>query len=324
MKRNYIFILIILVVLALLSGLIYFFWPTDNNGNFSKSVEGINTPSETTRFSSPQVDISNQFDTNPALQNNVQILTPKMNAFVKKVESILQGVQSRESKIISLMNILQSSQSDDEKIATLQSLASLKPIEYVDDLMALAKSDKESDKVRSEALRTLSQAYLLSDEEVQRIGGSSVYVQMEKVSQYVDSVISDKNTPPELYNAALQSYAFMKPDDASILAKDIFNKNNVLRESESNFFNDAMFANKQNLTSLLPVIQKNPDKMNDKMASQIAVMTADPIVLGQLNQTEKQQVIAILKAHKLDLDNPMLQVESDTINAKIEEIEKSL
>ena len=53
-------------------------------------------------------------------------------------------------------------------------------------------------------------------------------------------------------------------------------------------------------------------------------MTADPIVLGQLNQTEKQQVIAILKAHKLDLDNPMLQVESDTINAKIEEIEKSL
>lgn len=64
--------------------------------------------------------------------------------------------------------------------------------------------------------------------------------------------------------------------------------------------------------------------MNDKMASQIAVMTADPIVLGQLNQTEKQQVIAILKAHKLDLDNPMLQVESDTINAKIEEIEKSL
>ena len=105
MKRNYIFILIILVVLALLSGLIYFFWPTDNNGNFSKSVEGINTPSETTRFSSPQVDISNQFDTNPALQNNVQILTPKMNAFVKKVESYQIHVQTGQFQAHMIVDI---------------------------------------------------------------------------------------------------------------------------------------------------------------------------------------------------------------------------
>ena len=321
MKKNYIFILIILVILALLSALIFFFWPTDNN---SRSIEGINTPSEKIIISSTQVDMLNQSNTNPASQNDVQIVPPKMRAFFKKIESILQGFQSRESKMISLTEILRNSQSDDEKIATLQSLASLKPIEYADDLIFLAKSDKESAKVRSEALRTLNQAYLLSDEEVQKIGGSSVYVQMEKISQYVDSVISDNDTPPELYNTALQGYAFMKPDKALTLAKDIVSKPTVLSEPDSNFFNDTMFANKQNLTSLLPVIQQNPDKMTDKMASQIAVMTADSTILSQLNKTEKQQVIGILKTHKLDPNNPMLQVESDTINAKIEEIEKSL
>ena len=71
-------------------------------------------------------------------------------------------------------------------------------------------------------------------------------------------------------------------------------------------------------------IQQNPEKVTDKMASQIAVMTADPTILKQLNKSEKEQVINVLKNHKLDQNSSMYQIELDTINAKIQEIENSL
>lgn len=247
-----------------------------------------------------------------------------MQAFVDKIEGLLKGTGTRESKIISLLDILRNSQSDEEKIATLQSLALLKPIESIDEIMAIAKSNKESEKVRAEAIKTLSESYTLTDEEVQKIGGSTVYVQMEKINQYVESVVKDKETPPEIYSTALQSYAFMKPEEALPLAKNIVSKPSAMTEAESNFFNSTMFANTQNLVSLLPVVQQNSEKVTDKMASQIAVMTADPTILKQLDKTEKQQVVNVLKNHKLDQNNPMCQIEFDTINAKIQEIENSL
>ena len=322
MKKN-IFILVALVAAALVVNVIYFFWPA-NDDHMQQTVEPIDIAATTMTASPTQEDRSNQSDTEHASTAGVQMLSDTMSVFVGKVESILQGAQTRESKIISLLDILRHSKSDEEKIATLQSLASLKPIEYADDLILLAASDEESAKVRAEAIRTLNQSYLVSDKDVQRIGGASVYVQMEKISQYVDSVVGDTDTPPEMYNAALQGYAVMKPDKSVTLTKEMMNKSGSLNEAESSFFNDTMFLNNQNLTALLPVIQKNPDKITDSMASQMAVMSADPTILNQLTKAEKQHIISILKTHNLDPNNPMLQVASDTINAKIEEIERSL
>ena len=322
MKKNYIIPLLCLVIVLISGGFIYYFWQSNSQNALPTVSESVkNTPETVAPSQNPS---QNQINFTPSPQNQMQVLTPKMQAFVDKIEGLLKGTGTRESKIISLLDILRNSQSDEEKIATLQSLALLKPIENIDEIMAIAKSNKESEKVRAEAIKTLSDSYSLTDEEVQKIGGSTVYVQMEKISQYVESVVKDKETPPEVYNTALQSYAFMKPEEALPLAKNIVSKPSAMTEAESNFFNSTMFANNQNLVSLLPVIQQNPEKITDKMASQIAVMTADPTILKQLNKSEKEQVINVLKNHKLDQSSPMYQIELDTINAKVQEIENSL
>lgn len=321
MKKNYI-IPIVSIILSLVGGVIYYFWQSNDNISSSAVSETVKKPTETAVYS--QLSVQNNSEIEKSSQNYIQILTPQMQAFVDKIESVLKGTQTRKSKILSLIDIFRNAKSEEEKIATLQSLALLKPIEYADDLILIAKSDKESNKVRSEALQTLSDAYSLTDEEIKKIGGSTVSVQMEKISQYIETVVNDKNTPSEIYGNALQSYSFMNPEEALPLAKSIVNSPKPMTETEINFFNATMFANNSNLTSLLLVIQQNPTKITDKMASQIAVMTADPVTLNQLNKDEKQQVIDVLKNHKLDQNNPIFQVESDTINAKIQEIEKSL
>lgn len=322
MKKKYIIIIISVILVLSVSGVMYYFWQSNNTTPAPAVSETTKKPTKTAVF--PQILAQKNDEIIKSPQGNIQILPPQMQEFVNKIENVLKGSQTRESKILSLMDILRNSKSEEEKIATLQSLALLKPIEYADDLILIVKSENESNKVRAEALQTLSDAYSLTDEEIKKIGGSTVYVQMEKISQYIENVVNDKNFPSEVYNTALQSYAFMKPEQALPLAKNIASNPKPMTEAEINFFNATMFANKTNLTNLLPFLQKNPTKITDKMASQIAVMTADPVTLNQLSKDEKQQVIDVLKRHQLDKNNPMFQVETDTINAKIQEIEKSL
>lgn len=322
MKKKYIIIIISVILVLSVSGVMYYFWQSNNTTPAPAVSETTKKPTKTAVF--PQILAQKNDEIIKSPQSNIQILPPQMQEFVNKIENVLKGSQTRESKILSLMDILRNSKSEEEKIATLQSLALLKPIEYADDLILIVKSENESNKVRAEALQTLSDAYSLTDEEIKKIGGSTVYVQMEKISQYIENVVNDKNFPSEVYNTALQSYAFMKPEQALPLAKNIASNPKPMTEAEINFFNATMFANKTNLTNLLPFLQKNPTKITDKMASQIAVMTADPVTLNQLSKDEKQQVIDVLKRHQLDKNNPMFQVETDTINAKIQEIEKSL
>ena len=331
MKRNQLLTLFLLGILALVAATVFHFLPANQSGNLNaqpstKAVsEGIDTPLDTavpTHLS--QLDLSVQNPATSSTSNNAQILTPKLQAFVNKIEGILKGAQSRESKILSLMDVLKSAESDKEKIATLQSLASLKPIEYVDELIILSESDKESDEVRAEALNTLNQAYLVPDEDVEKIGGPTIYNQMEKVNQYVETVVGNKDAPPELYKAALQGYVYMQPDKALGLAKDMANKPTALNDTERSFIVDTMFVNNDNLVGLLPVLQQNPDKITDSMASHIAVMAAEPPILNRLNKEQKSLIIGVLKSHKLDPSNPMYQVELDTITVKVKEIEDTL
>ena len=328
MKKSQVLTLICLLFLAVAS-IIFYFEPDDKSdlsiattkSTAKPSIKSISNSSQTT----PARDVLTQEENTPNSNNYTQNIPTKMRFFVEKVESILTGVQGRESKIISLMDMLHNAESDEEKIAILQSLSTLKPIEYVDDLISLSQSNQESNKVRAEALNTLNKTYLLTDEEVEKIGGSTVYSQMEKTKQYVNSVVNDKdNNPPELYITALQGYVYMESDKALELSMDIIEESDNLTEVESDFFIETMFVDSRNLTTLLPILQQHPKKVTDSMASQLAVMSADPIILEGLSQAQKQQVLAILKSHELDLNNPMYQVELDTINVKIKEIEDSL
>lgn len=281
-------------------------------------------------FDENSIDKKALNNTTESLHKKIQILTPQVNIFINQIEAVLRSMQSRESKISSLMNILRKAQSDDEYIATLQSLSMLKPIEYTDELMVIVKSNQKSDKIRAEVLKTLSKAYLLddnevqSDNEVQRVGASTVYVQMEKISQYVDSVVKDKYTPPELYQTALQNYAFMNSGDAFFLAKEFMTKPSPLSESESSFVNDTFFVDSQNLTKLLPIIQKNSKKITDKMIAQMAVMAAESVILERLSHLEKQQIINIIQNHKLNSTQPMIDIHPDTINFLIQKIKGTL
>ncbi|MEY3996891.1 MAG: hypothetical protein RL344_1234 [Pseudomonadota bacterium] len=215
MKNKYRFALIALFISLLTIGLTYFFWESSNNSpDSNKNLDITSKNSQKNILDENSVDKKALNNTTESLHKKIQILTPQVNIFINQIEAVLRSMQSRDSKISSLINILRKAQSDDEYIATLQSLSMLKPIEYTDELMVIVKSNQKSDKIRAEVLKTLSKAYLLDDDEIQRVGASTVYVQMEKISQYVDSVVKDKHTPPELYQTALQNYAFMNSGDA--------------------------------------------------------------------------------------------------------------
>ncbi len=325
MKNKYRFALIALFISLLTIGLTYFFWESSNNSpDPNKNLDTTSKNSQKNILDENSVDKKALNNTTESLHKKIQILTPQVNIFINQIEAVLRSMQSRESKISSLMNILRKAQSDDEYIATLQSLSMLKPIEYTDELMVIVKSNQKSDKIRAEVLKTLSKAYLLDDDEVQRVGASTVYVQMEKISQYVESVVKDKYTPPELYQTALQNYAFMNSGDAFFLAKEFMTKPSPLSESESSFVNDTFFVDSQNLTKLLPIIQKNSRKITDKMIAQMAVMAAEPVILERLSYLEKQQIINIIHSHKLNSTKPMLDIHPDTINFLIQKIKSTL
>ena len=133
MKKNYIIPLLCLVVVLIASGLIYYFWQSNSQNALPTVSESIKNSSETVVPSQPPSQ--NQVNFTPSPQNQMQVLTPKMQSFVDKIEGLLKGTGTRESKIISLLDILRNSQSDEEKIATLQSLALLKPIENIDEIV---------------------------------------------------------------------------------------------------------------------------------------------------------------------------------------------
>jgi hypothetical protein len=328
MKNKYRFALIALFISLLTIGLTYFFWESSNNridANKKLDITSKNSiNSQKNIFDENSLDKKALNNTTEPLHKKIQILTPQINIFINQIEAVLRSMQSRESKISSLMNILRKAQSDDEYIATLQSLSMLKPIEYTDELMVIVKSNQKSDKIRTEVLKTLSNAYLLDDNEVQRVGASTVYVQMEKIRQYVESVVKDKHTPPKLYQTALQNYAFMNSGDAFFLAKEFMIKPSPLGESESSFVIDTLFVDSQNLIKLLPIIQKNRKKITNKMVAQMAVMAAEPVILGRLSHLEKQQIINIIQSHKLNSTQPMLDVHPDTIHFLIKKIKGTL
>jgi hypothetical protein len=328
MKNKYRFALIALFISLLTIGLTYFFWESSNNridANKKLDITSKNSiNSQKNIFDENSLDKKALNNTTEPLHKKIQILTPQINIFINQIEAVLRSMQSRESKLSSLMNILRNAQSDDEYIATLQSLSMLKPIEYTDELMVIVKSNQKSDKIRTEALKTLSNAYLLDDNEVQRVGASTVYVQMEKVRQHVESVVKDKQTPPKLYQTALQNYAFMNSGDAFFLAKEFMTKPSPLSESESSFVIDTLFVDSQNLIRLLPIIQKNRKKITHKMVAQMAVMAAEPVILERLSHLEKQQIINIVQTHKLDSTHSMFNINSDTIHFLIQKIKGTL
>lgn len=116
MKNKYRFALITLFILLLTIGLAYFFWESSNNSpdsNKNLDITSKNPPSSQKNIlNENNLDKKVLNNTTESLHKKIQILTPQVNIFINQIEAVLRSMQSRESKISSLMNILRKAQSD--------------------------------------------------------------------------------------------------------------------------------------------------------------------------------------------------------------------
>lgn len=250
------------------------------------------------------------------MPRQLEIATEK-DSFVDKIQNILFGGTVRAKKLENLKKIFSEAKTDDEKIAALQSMASLTPIEYVDDLINISKSNAESDKVKVEAVNTLNKTYLVDEGLVSQIGTQNVQMGMKKISQYMDELIVNPATPVEIYNTALQGYSYTNYQKATPLAKTMLQSKTVLTDNQSGFITNVTFSDKENMMNFTEILSKNPNVITDRMAVNISTFAADPTIAQQMSPVEKAKIISILENHKLASDTENFGIYKDTINGNL-------
>lgn len=256
----------------------------------------------------------------PPLTENLAENTRK---FFNKIEFVLANVGTRDSKLSSFMSLLKEAQTEDEIITTLQALESLKPIEYADDLILFLNNPKLSTKVKSTAINTLGQSILLSDDDVEKIGASTVYVQSEKVRNYINGIVENPNSPKDLYNPAVQNYYYTS-ENATPFAKKLLNNNQPLNEAETTFLSSAVFSDNQSTQEILPELLKNSHHLNDEFVSQIGTFGTSDVVLQQLSQQDKQHLIQLLQSHPFNQQDEKYYVFKETADYHIQQLQNSM
>ncbi|MDO5652349.1 MAG: hypothetical protein Q4G13_09510 [Moraxella sp.] len=136
-----------------------------------------NTPAyHITDNNEPYEQTTHNYSTNHSANHKDPFIPEHMRKFVAEVENLLTTTtNTRQLTISSLIALLKQANNNDEKVLTLQALESLQPIEFADDLIFIAQSTKESDRVRQAAMSALNEAYVIDDEYVAQIGGATVY-----------------------------------------------------------------------------------------------------------------------------------------------------
>lgn len=250
-------------------------------------------------------------------------LAENTRKFFNKIEFVLANVGTRDSKLSSFMSLLKEAQTEDEIITTLQALESLKPIEYADDLILFLNNPKLSAKVKSTAINTLGQSILLSNDDVEKIGASTVYVQSEKVRNYINGIVENPNSPKDLYNPAVQNYYYTS-ENATPFAKKLLNNNQPLNEAETTFLSSAVFSDNQSTQEILPELLKNSHHLNDEFVSQIGTFGTSDVVLQQLSQQDKQHLIQLLQSHPFNQQDEKYYVFKETADYHIQQLQNSM
>lgn len=322
MKNNKKIILIILtscfVIMAV--GILAYFWqgssktlPTQAIQNPTEHVKPVSSNQPTT--TSPVV-MTNRPDPNQHLNEDIR-------KFLNKIEVIFASIGTRERKLSSLMSLLKEAKTEDEIITTLQALESLKPIEYADDLILFLNNPNLSAQVKSTAINTLGQSILLSDDDVEKIGASTVYVQSEKVRNYINGIVENPNSPKDLYNPAVQNYYYTS-ENATPFAKKLLNNNQPLNEAETTFLSSAVFADNQSTQEILPELLKNSNHLNDEFVSQIGTFGTSDVVLQQLSLQDKQHLIQLLQSHPFNQQDEKYYVFRETADYHIQQLLNSM
>ncbi len=318
MKKSNIIICLLCVVIVINIIILLFFMP--------KSVE-TSTTINSTRQENKQQLIDNSLipvKSNRNIEQNLpsqienknsQQTISNMQNFLQKLEGIFWGSGSREQKIYSLMQELNKANNDEEKIATLQTLADLKPIAQVDELIAFANSDKESEKVRAVAVNTLNETYLLDDKEIEQIGGA-------KISQYMAKLVNNPQTAKKIRNEALSNYAYTNEDKAKILVAQLIQKDKQLTVTEERLINTLMFANNENLADILPQLANNPSIISDEMAMQMVVFATDTADLNDITTDDKNDLIKILENHQFNPKSPTYQDDKEFLQIQLKELKQ--
>ena len=250
MKKS-VLILSMLVVTILVATIVYFYVPQRMENNIKNNLSHSYNQTKKTSPLSKEV-IVNQTSN---IVDNADIQVKSKDTigedFISKIQNIIMGSGSRLVKLETFKSMFNNSKSEDEKIAALQSMAFLKPIEHTDFLIGIANNTQESDIVRGEALRALNNAYLLDENLVQEIGGSNVYIGTKKISQYMDNIVNDPRTSPQLYEIALSSYSYTNHEKAVPLAKSFLNEGKKLNDAKSGFVTNVAFSDKDNMKDFI-------------------------------------------------------------------------
>lgn len=322
MKKNKKIILIILTscFIIMVVGILAYFWQGSSqtlpNQTLQHSTDNIKPISSNQQSTINPVVMTNHPDPNQHLSENTR-------KFLNKIEFVLANVGTRSSKLSSFMSLLKEAQTEDEIITTLQALESLKPIEYADDLILFLNNPNLSAKVKSTAINTLGQSILLSDDDVEKIGASTVYVQSEKVRNYINGIVENPNSPKELYNPAVQNYYYTS-ENATPFAKKLLNNNQPLNEAETTFLSSAVFADNQSTQEILPELLKNSNHLNDEFVSQIGTFGTSDVVLQRLSLQDKQHLIQLLQSHPFNQQDEKYYVFRETADYHIQQLQNSM
>ena len=240
--------------------------------------------------------------------------------FIANIQNIIDSSSTRLVKLESFKKLYEIAKTDEEKIAALPSLSSLKPIEYADFIISVANNTQESEPVRSEAIRTLNNAYLLDDALVKEIGGANAYNGMNKIAKFMDNIVHDSKDSPQLYQAALSGYAYTNHDKAAVLARSLLNKKQRLSNVESDLVINVMFSDKSSMNEFIPLLINSPESVSDAMVVKLSTVAADPLILKALTRQQKTQIMSLLQTHSFAKEDPNYQVNKDTIEFNLQSL----
>lgn len=319
--KNFVFIFSIIAVALVATAIAYFYTPQVSGKSISNNPQ--TTSSETENLLTSNKVVSKTQTSNIA--NNRDVLSKSTNPsigddFITRIQNIITGTDSRVIKLETFKSMFNNAKNEDEKIAALQSMAFLKPIEHTDFLVMVAHNPQETERVRGEALRALNNAYLIDENLVKEIGGSNVYIGTRKISQYMDEIVSDPKSPPQLYEIALSSYSYTNHEKAIPLAKNFLNSGEKLDAAKSGFVTNVAFSDKDNMKDFIPTLLANPSSVTDQMAVKISTIASDPIIQNELDNEQKKQIIEILQNHNFDKTDSNYQINIDTVNFNLKSI----
>lgn len=313
--------IIALTILAILIGIVLFFMPRNtDNASVPLTHPDSSVSSVDNQFLESE-PIKNDLKTISSESNNSQSTIPPISeSFINKIEIIIASIGTRTHKMASLMDIINSAQSDDEKITALQALSMLNPIEYADELINFANSNQQSEKVRSAAVDTLNDAYLLNDDLVQQIGGSTAFTQSEKISTYMDSLVNDPTAAQTIREAALAGYSYTNDEKAIPMAVSILGKGQPPTSAEAEFLTSTLFSNEESLDNLLPIIVKNPQLLTDDLVMQISTIASEPAVLEDMKNDDRITLVNLLQNYEFDPADPMYDVNQELLQTNLLDI----